>query len=68
MAKKPTYEELEQRVKELEKEDVERIRAKETQRKLLQDLGERVKELNCLYRFSDLIEKPFISLEEVLQG
>jgi PAS domain S-box-containing protein len=31
------------------------------------DLGERVKELNCLYNISYLVEKPDISLEEILQ-
>ena len=31
-------------------------------------LGERVKELNCLYGISRLIEKPGISLEEILEG
>ena len=31
-------------------------------------LGERVKELGCLYGISELIEKPGISLEEILQG
>jgi PAS domain S-box-containing protein len=32
------------------------------------DLGERVKELNCLYRISQLREHSGISLEETLQG
>jgi PAS domain S-box-containing protein len=32
------------------------------------DLAERVKELNCLYQFSKLIETPDISLEEIFQG
>ena len=31
-------------------------------------LGERVKELNCLYNISALVEKPGISLAEILQG
>jgi len=31
------------------------------------DLGERIKELNCLYNISHLVEKPDISLEETLQ-
>ncbi len=39
----------------------ERKRAKEA-------LRERVKELGCLYAISELIEKPGISLEEILQG
>ena len=32
------------------------------------DLEERVKELSCLYGISNLIEKPDISLEEIIQG
>lgn len=32
------------------------------------DLGERVKELNCFYGISTLIETPGISLQEILQG
>jgi signal transduction histidine kinase len=31
------------------------------------DLGDRVKELNCLYAISNLVEYPGISLEEILQ-
>jgi signal transduction histidine kinase/CheY-like chemotaxis protein len=31
-------------------------------------LGERVKELNCLYGISRLVERPDISLDEILQG
>ncbi len=31
------------------------------------ELGERVKELNCLYGISHLVEEPDISLEEILQ-
>lgn len=32
------------------------------------ELGERVKELDCLYSISRLIEQPDITLEEILQG
>lgn len=32
------------------------------------DLGERIKELNCLYQLSKLIETPGISLKEIFQG
>jgi len=35
--------------------------------KTIYNLNQRVKELNCLYGFSKLIEKPGISLDEVLQ-
>jgi PAS domain S-box-containing protein len=31
-------------------------------------LGERVKELNCLYKISALVEKPGVSLDQILQG
>ncbi len=31
-------------------------------------LGERVKELNCFYGISELVEKPGITLEEILKG
>ncbi len=46
----------------------ERRRAEEALRKRTYDLGERVKELNCLYGISALVEKPGISLGEILQG
>ena len=32
------------------------------------DLGERVKELNCLYGVAELANKPLLSLDEILQG
>jgi PAS domain S-box-containing protein len=37
-------------------------------RKRTHDLGERVKELNCLYGISKVVEQQDISLEEILQG
>ncbi len=46
----------------------ERKRVEEALQKLTHDLGERVKELNCLYGISELVEKPDISLEELIQG
>jgi PAS domain S-box-containing protein len=39
-----------------------------TLRKLTHELGERVKELQCLYAISELLEKPHISLEQLLQA
>jgi len=33
-----------------------------------EELVERIKELNCLYGISDLVERPGITLEEILQG
>ncbi len=67
MPRKPTYEELEQRVKGLE---IESAKFKETEEALQQrthNLGERVKELNCLFDISNLFEKQ-VSLEEIFQG
>ncbi len=46
----------------------ERKRAEEALRKRTHDLGERVKELGCLFGLSRLIEQPDVSLEEVFQG
>ena len=46
----------------------ERKQAEETLRQRTHNLGERVKELNCLYGISNLVEKPDISLEEIFQG
>jgi len=46
----------------------ERKRAEETLQKQTHDLEERLKELNCLYGISKLIEKPGISLEDIAQG
>jgi len=46
----------------------ERKKAEEALHQRTHDLGERVKELNCLFNISYLVEKPGISLEEILQG
>ncbi len=45
-----------------------RQEAEEALREKTNNLGERVKELNCLYGISHLVEEPDISLEEILQG
>ncbi|NVM26293.1 MAG: PAS domain S-box protein, partial [Desulfobacterales bacterium] len=68
MAKKPTYEESEQRVEEIEKEDLESRCVKEALQERTRDLGERIKGLNCLYGISSLCEKENISLDEILKG
>ena len=44
----------------------ERKRAEKEKEELLYDLQERVKELNCLYRISAIVETPDISLDEIL--
>ena len=46
----------------------DRMRSEEELRKRTRDLGKRVKELNCLYDVSKLIETPDISLNEIIQG
>jgi two-component system cell cycle sensor histidine kinase/response regulator CckA len=46
----------------------ERKQAEEALRARTYELGKRAKELNCLYGLSNLVEKPGISLEEILQG
>ena len=46
----------------------ERKRAEQELRKRTYDLGERVKELKCLYGISALTEQPDISLAEIAQG
>ena len=53
---------------QLQREILQRKRAEETLRRRTHDVGERVKELNCLYAISALVEKPGISLEEIFQG
>ena len=40
----------------------------EDDKKLLHDLYERIKELNCLYGLSKIVEKPNITLEKIFRG
>jgi diguanylate cyclase (GGDEF)-like protein/PAS domain S-box-containing protein len=46
----------------------QRGRTEEALRRQSRELGERAKELNCLYGISNLVHRPDISLEEMLQG
>ncbi|MDM8541490.1 PAS domain S-box protein [Desulfococcaceae bacterium HSG9] len=46
----------------------ERKQAEEVLQRRTHDFGERVKELNCLYGIAHLIEKPGVTLEEIMQG
>ncbi len=59
-------------IESLEAEIVERKRAEESLQKAYDNLearvGERVKELNCLYSISKLVEKENITIGEILQG
>ena len=57
MAKKSTYEELEQKIEQLEKEARERTH----------ELEERVKELDCLYGISKILEKSNFSFDKTIQ-
>ncbi len=59
---------MRRRIAELEATETERRGVEELLWKLTHDLGERVKELTCLYGISHLVEKPDISLEEIIQG
>ena len=50
-------------------EDVtDRKQVEDTLRESTHDLEERIKELNCLYGISEIVEKPDISHEELIQG
>ncbi|NIN68949.1 MAG: LuxR family transcriptional regulator, partial [Anaerolineae bacterium] len=49
-------------------EERQRKRAEEELEAYAYALNERVKELNCLFEISRLVERPGISLEEILQG
>lgn len=49
--------------------DITRQKSAETSlQKRTEELVERIKELNCLYGISDLVERPGITLDEILQG
>jgi PAS domain S-box-containing protein len=52
----------------LRQELAERARAEERLREHARALAERVKKLNCLYGMSHLVERPGITLDEVVQG
>jgi len=48
--------------------DLDRSEFEDTLRKITHDLGERVKELQCLYAISELLERPDMSLDQLLQA
>ena len=48
--------------------DKERSKIEEALQKKTNDLDERVKEINCLYAVSELVNTPDILLEEIIQG
>ena len=53
---------------ELDAEMVERKKVEQALQKSLNNLGLRVKELNCLFEISRLVERRKLSLEEILKG
>jgi len=61
-------EELSRANERLTQEITERKKAEEGARQKTNELGQRVKELNCLYGISKFVERPGISLDEIFQG
>ena len=59
---------LHNEVKRLKTSEKTYIHIKDVLQKKTHALGERVKELNCLYAMSSLVQKRRISLEDILQG
>jgi PAS domain S-box-containing protein len=68
MDRKPTYEELERKLKTLEGEVIGFRKAEDALQKRTRDLDARIKGLNCLYGISHLVEKTNASFEQVTQG
>jgi hypothetical protein len=86
MTEKPTYEDLDRRIKQLELEILEyqrkdkvlnedligeikrRKRVEKELKQVSHGLGERIKELNCLFSISKLRERTDFSLEDILQA
>jgi diguanylate cyclase (GGDEF)-like protein/PAS domain S-box-containing protein len=68
MTRKPSYETLEARVKELETSARTHRNAEDALRKLTHDLADRIKKLNCLYGISKLRENQELPLERIYQG
>ncbi len=60
--------ELRQQVEKLKVVHADLERAEEALQKRTHDLGERVKELHCLYGLATLVEQDDVSLGDVLQG
>jgi len=52
----------------LKREIEQRKQTEELLRQRTHELGERVKELDCLYTFSKLVEQPGATVEDILQG
>jgi len=57
----------EQRIEQLKESEQNLIKSRKILEELTDQLKERVKELNCLYTISSIVEKQGLTLEEVLQ-
>jgi PAS domain S-box-containing protein len=68
MGTKPTYEELERKLKVLEGKAIDCRKAEDALQKQAHNLGAQIKGLNCLYGISTLVEKRNASFEQVAQG
>ncbi len=68
MTGRPTYEDLQKKVIKLEKEALRLKKTEEELQRTSQKLNERLKELHCLYGISHLVERPGISLRQILMG
>ncbi len=53
--------------RKLQREIDERLQIEAAQKELTHQLGERIKELNCLYQFSKIISDPDLSLDAILR-
>lgn len=58
---------VEERTVELQAEIIERKKVEKELEKKTLDIGERIKELNCLYSISTLLENHDLSMEEIFQ-
>ena len=63
-----TLRKAEKKIERLKESEKKRKKSQKDLEDLTYKLKERVKELNCLYTISSIVEKQGVSLEEVLQG
>jgi len=67
MARKASYQELEYMLRGLEQLLSEQKNTNHTLKKQIQKLRHRIRELNCLYSISRLLERRYVSSEDILQ-
>lgn len=68
LALRNAQKQLEEQNVQFEREIAKGRQAEEALQKWTYELGEQVKKLDCIYSISDLVERPGISLAEILQG